>query len=218
MPRKAMFTREDFISAAFEIARERGIDAVTARELGGRLGCSSRPMFTFFRTVEELKSEVSKKAIEIYRETIKRGLSDSDALHGFWNCHIGFAQKEPMLFRLIFSENKPRENQSVPTVLELIDEIRELLTVRLVSESGISEEDASNYFNCFWLLANGTASFIAVSGCRLTEDESEALYRRAVSGFLAAFKPSAIPEQTPEPSNQTDKTTGRGRRFEEWID
>lgn len=218
MPRKAMFTREDFISAAFEIARERGIDAITARELGVTLGCSSRPMFTFFKTVDELKTNVLKKVIYLYSEAIRNGLSDSDALHGFWNAHIGFAQRDPMLFRLIFAENKSQESQSVPTVLELIDEIRELLTARLVNESGISEEDASNYFNCVWLLANGAASLIAVSGCQLTEDESEALYRRAESGLLAAFKPSAIHEQTPEPSKPTDKTTGRGRRFEEWID
>ncbi len=215
MPRKAMFTKEDFITAAFDITRERGIDAVTARELGSRLGCSSRPMFTFFGTVDELKSEVRVKALDLYRDTIRAGLSDSDALHGFWNSHIGFARSEPMLFRLIFSESKFQESRTVP---ELIAEASELLLSRLMNGSGLSETDARKYFNCVWLLANSAASLIAINGCQLSDDESEALYSRVVSRFPAAFNLSAIPEQTPEPQKPASKPNIGGRRFEAWID
>ena len=54
MPPKNRFTKDEMIDAALDIVREKGIDALTSRELGARMGCSTRPMFTFFSTVNEL--------------------------------------------------------------------------------------------------------------------------------------------------------------------
>ena len=54
MPPKAKYTREEIIQKAFEMAREKGIDSVVARELGKELGTSSSPIFTAFKNMEEL--------------------------------------------------------------------------------------------------------------------------------------------------------------------
>ena len=58
MPPKVKFTSDKIIEAAVKITRAKGIDAVTAREVGKVLGASSRPIFTYFDTVEDLKKEV----------------------------------------------------------------------------------------------------------------------------------------------------------------
>ena len=55
MPPKAKFTRDEILEMAFQIAKEEGIDAVTARELGSRLGSSARPIFTVFENMDEVK-------------------------------------------------------------------------------------------------------------------------------------------------------------------
>ena len=57
MPPKPKFTREQVISAALEIAAERGIESLTSRELGTALGSSARPIFTLFRNMEELYAQ-----------------------------------------------------------------------------------------------------------------------------------------------------------------
>ena len=44
MPPKPKFTKDQMITAALDIVSEKGLSALTARNLGARLGGSSRPM------------------------------------------------------------------------------------------------------------------------------------------------------------------------------
>ena len=61
MPPKARFSKEEIVSMALQITREHGIGAVTARELGARLGSSARPIFTVFQNMDS-KQERLKEA------------------------------------------------------------------------------------------------------------------------------------------------------------
>ena len=63
MPPKPKFTREEIVDAALSIVSERGVDALTARELGERLGSSARPVFTVFKNMEEVQAEVRAAAM-----------------------------------------------------------------------------------------------------------------------------------------------------------
>ena len=55
MPPKPKFTREEVAKTAFDIVKKEGLSALTARELGSRLGTSARPIFTLFKSMEEVK-------------------------------------------------------------------------------------------------------------------------------------------------------------------
>ena len=66
MPPKAKFTKNEIVEAAMQIVREQGLEAVTSRELGKRLGSSACPIFTVFSNMEEVKSEIIIEAKEIY--------------------------------------------------------------------------------------------------------------------------------------------------------
>ena len=48
MPPKARFTREEIIESALNLAAEKGLRSLTARELGAALNSSTRPIFTAF--------------------------------------------------------------------------------------------------------------------------------------------------------------------------
>ena len=48
MPPKPKFTREEVVDKAIELIKDKGIEALTARELGAKLGSSARPIFTVF--------------------------------------------------------------------------------------------------------------------------------------------------------------------------
>ena len=62
MPPKAKFTKKEVIAAALEMVKENGIENLTARALGERLGSSARPVFTLFDGMEEIKAEVINAA------------------------------------------------------------------------------------------------------------------------------------------------------------
>ena len=62
VPPKVKFTREEIIDAAIELVRESGIEMLTSRELGKKMGVSARPIFTAFENMGELKNEVFGRA------------------------------------------------------------------------------------------------------------------------------------------------------------
>ena len=62
MPPKPKFSRDEIVQAALALVSEKGAEALTARELGMRLGSSARPIFTVFKGMEELQGEVRDAA------------------------------------------------------------------------------------------------------------------------------------------------------------
>ena len=75
MPPKPKFTKEEITNAALTVAREKGIAAVSAREVALVLGTSTRPIFTYFRTMDELKKEVRQFAENIFQNYVEKGLA-----------------------------------------------------------------------------------------------------------------------------------------------
>ena len=55
MPPKPKYTKEEVVKVALDMVREQGVDSLTARDLGAKLGTSSRPIFTAFENMEDLK-------------------------------------------------------------------------------------------------------------------------------------------------------------------
>ena len=102
MPPRVKFTKEEIVEAALRVTREGGIDSLTARSLAAELGASTRPMFTYFETVDELKHEVYEAAKGIYKTYIERGLAEPVPFLGVGQNTIRFAREEPELFRLLF--------------------------------------------------------------------------------------------------------------------
>ena len=102
MPPKAKFTREEIIDAAFQLAREKGVEAVVAREVGKRLGTSSSPIFTAFRNMEELHTEVKKAAMKKFETYVQDALNYSPVFKYVGLRMIRFAIEEPKLFQILY--------------------------------------------------------------------------------------------------------------------
>ena len=59
MPPKIKITKEDIVRTAVEIVREQGDGMLNARTLAERLSCSTQPIFSNFRTMQELRFAVT---------------------------------------------------------------------------------------------------------------------------------------------------------------
>lgn len=106
MPPKAKFTRDIIIQAGLSIVRENGIEALTARALGAKLGSSARPIFTVFQSMDEVQAEVKESAKSIYDEYVRKGLEQELAFKGVGTQYIVFAMQEPKLFQLLLCQSK----------------------------------------------------------------------------------------------------------------
>lgn len=189
MPPKAKFTREEIIEAALEIVRSEGFPALTARALGTKLGSSARPIFTVFQSMEEVQQAVVEAAKAMYREYVKRGLSDTPAFKGVGTQYILFSVNEPKLFQLLFMG----ENIDVPElsdVLPIIEENYDEILSSVKDGYGLPLEIAEKLYRHLWIYTHGIAALCATKTCRFTGEEISVMMTEIFIGLLKSLKQS----------------------------
>jgi len=187
MPPKAKYTREEIVQKAFEMAREKGIDAVVARELGKALGTSSSPIFTAFKNMEELHREVRKVALKEFESYVSDALNYTPVFKYVGMKMIEFAMREPKLFQLVYM----REHDSSQSYAMLIDELGDTVRVCIEimqKEYVLSKEEAEMIFRQVWLHTFGICVLVAGKVCRLTPEEISEMLSMEFKGALILIK------------------------------
>lgn len=187
MPPKCKFTREEIIKAALDLTRKEGINALTARALGAKLGSSPKPIFTVFENMEEVQSEVQKAAKALYAEYIRVGLHQKLAFKGVGTQYILFAIKEPKLFQLLFMSEQPQK-PSVEGILPIIDESYEQILQSVQSGYGIGMKNAENLYRHLWIYSHGIAVLCATNMCSFTAEEIGKMMSEVFVSLLKEIK------------------------------
>ena len=104
MPPKVKTTKEHIISAAVEIVRENGAEALNARTVAARLGCSTQPVFSNFATMEDLRLAVAIKANALYETYMQQEIESGKypVYKASGMAYIRFAKEEKELFKLLY--------------------------------------------------------------------------------------------------------------------
>lgn len=169
MPPKSKFTREEIISAALQIAEEEGIDAITARALGERLGSSARPIFTVFKNMEEVTAEVKKAAKAIYNIYIKEGIKEEIHFKGVGKAYIRFAIEKPKLFQLLFMSET--DQSTTFGALPIVDDNYDDILSSITQQYGLPKEDALTLYSHLWIYTHGIASLCATKTVKFGGEE-----------------------------------------------
>ena len=168
MPPKVKFQREEIVRAALKIAEEKGIDAVTAREVAAGLGVSPRPIFTYYETMDQLRRDVYDSAKERYREYLIAGLEEPIPFLGIWHRYIAFAREQPELYRLPFLSGSSGGSGGA---VEALKESQALARESVMRIYNMSALQADCFFRNIWLAAFSFASLIVTGNCPYTDDE-----------------------------------------------
>ena len=187
MPPKAEFSREDILEMALCIARESGIDAVTARELGNRLGSSARPIFTVFENMDEVKAMVIDCAKELYGKYVEEGLKNQLAFKGVGVAYIRFAIEEPKLFQLLFMRAVEGE-KDVSGILPVIDDNYDKILQSVQEPYGLEKEAAEKIYQHLWTYTHGIATMFATGLCSYTMEQIEERLTDVFKGLLLMEK------------------------------
>ena len=98
MPPKFKFTKEEIINSGFKIVRRSGWRGLSTRSLAEELGSSARPIYSFFKSMQELEEEIVKRAVDLlHRYMTRKRTGDPWQDHGIG--YVMFAQEEKHLFR-----------------------------------------------------------------------------------------------------------------------
>lgn len=187
MPPKAKFEKNEIIDAALKIVKEQGITALTARSLGKELGSSPRPIFTVFRSMEEVQTELIAKANSVYAEYVKKGLNSVLAFKGVGTQYILFAINEPKLFQVLFMSEQ-KTVLSLSNVLPVIEEHYEEILESIRSGYSIDGGNAERLYRHLWIYVHGIATLCATKTCRFSADEISAMMTDVFTSLITKIK------------------------------
>ncbi len=186
MPPRAKFSGTEIVEAAFGIVRREGLDALTARALGERLGSSPRPIFTVFQGMEQVYDAVMERARELYSEYVARGLAQQEmpAFKGVGMEYIHFAVSEPKLFQILFMSEQ-REKPDIMVILPAIDGNYDgILSSVRESYSLDDDEDAKWLYRHLWVYTHGIAVLCATNMCAFTSEEISVMLTEVCQALL----------------------------------
>lgn len=165
MPPKVKISREDIINTCLEIVKSSGTEGINARNIASVLGCSTQPIFSNFKSMEELEEEAVLAAYQIYLDFIKREV-ESDKYpkyKAYGMAYIRFARDEKELFKLLFMRDRRDEDVSPsPDFNESVEMI--------MQTNGISRERALFMHLEMWSCVHGIGTMLATSFLPLDED------------------------------------------------
>ena len=187
MPPKKKFTREEIIQAAFEMAREKGIESVVARELGKKLGTSSSPIFTAFKNMEEVQQEVRALALKEFESYVSDALNFTPAFKYVGMKMIEFAMREPKLFQLIYMREREESQSYEEMVVGLGDTVDVCIQI-MQRDYGLNRKDAEMLFKLKWLHTFSICALMANKVCHFSMEEISEILSASFQGTLILIK------------------------------
>ncbi len=101
MPPKTTFTKEIICETAFKVALEEGIQDLSARNIAGELKSSTAPIYSYFKSMDELKDQV----VDMAMLKLQEYCTEDHTERIFLNMGTGialFARDYKELFKSIF--------------------------------------------------------------------------------------------------------------------
>ena len=159
MPPQPKYSKEEILNIAFETVRKNGYNSLTARDLAASLGTSTRPIFTAFENMDQLKNEILIKAYDLFEKYKEKEINSKKypLYKATGMAYIRFAKEEKNIFKLLFMRDRSKENPNFNTMSD--EKETEILTNQL----SISNEKAEYFHTEMWIWVHGVATMIATS-------------------------------------------------------
>ena len=189
MPPKAKITKDMILNTVLELTRAAGFEAVNARSIAGKLHCSTRPIFTCYENMEELKKEFLSFAYEYYEQFVSH-YRKSENISPYLILplsYIEFAGDEPRLFKLLFINDM---DLAITEAKDFYKEADNEKKAQLFSETiGIDFEKAKVIFLDLFLYTHGMAVLTATQKLALNRKNAEKMLMNLLSAFIRQEKP-----------------------------
>lgn len=185
MPPKAKVSKEDILNACISLVRKNGENAFKAREIAKELNCSTQPIFSNFKSMEELKAEALRYATKVYNayqeKLLKSGKYPDYKALGMG--YIMFAKEQSELFKLLFMRDRRYDKSA-----DLIDSDFENAITTVMKSTGLNRDDASIFHFEMWAFTHGIAAILATSFLEFDYDVIDKMLTHQFEGMVMRFK------------------------------
>lgn len=177
---KQRITKEMVVQAAYDLAREGGMEAVLVKSIAQRLGCSVQPVYSYCQDMGHLREEVMAKIKDSFDAYLRKKRDPADIFYSVGMAHATFAREEPHLFRLYFQ--RPQTQAKTLEELYAIDENAKVVEW-LAADRGITMEQAQELHLQLMIYNSGLSFLLASLGENVPLKQVGLLLRQAGSAF-----------------------------------
>ena len=184
MPPKVKITKEDIIKTALELCRKDGEGAINARSIARTLGCSTQPIFSNFKSMEELDEAVISRAYETYLGFLENEAKSEKypRYKAFGMAYIRFAKEENELFKLLFMCD--RKGKNITPSADFEESVQ-----MIMQRNGIKSKEKAELFHLeMWACTHGIATMLATSFLELDRELISSMITDVYSGLTARYK------------------------------
>lgn len=166
MPRKCLYSKNEIISAAIDLTRKKGFNSVSARTLAVKLCCSSRPIFSHFKTMKELLDEIINEANKVFKSYLTKEIENNryPKFKAIGMAYIRFASCEKELFKLLFMQERKGTEKN-----KIREETNAIVNI-ICNQVNISKENALLFYVEMWTYVHGIATMIVTNYYDWTEE------------------------------------------------
>lgn len=182
LPTTTKITKEMILNTAFEIAREKGFEKISNRELAKKMNCSIRPIYYQFKNVEELNKELYKKIERYFYEfLIDNMIKDVPLYKQIGINYIKFAIAENNLFKFLFmTETKDETSAFITTDEKGFEEVVKAIKI----STKLSDKDIKSFHIKMWIFAHGIATLSATKSVKFTDEQIQDLLSQEFQALM----------------------------------
>lgn len=184
MPPRIRITKNEIVGAAVGIVKDKGFEALNARDIAASLKCSTQPIFSNFSSMDELLRAVIADAEALFDEYARRE-TDSGKYPPYkasGMAYIRFAKEERELFKLLFMRD--RTNEIIPEHTELGDRMESMVH----NATGLRDSDARLFHLEMWAYVHGIATMLATGFFDIDMELVSKMITDAYSGLRMKYE------------------------------
>ena len=148
------------------MVKEQGISVLTARKVATRINSSTMPIYSYFKTIDELKREVMQRAVSILWEYMD-GKYDETIFFNMGIGYILFSRDNPQLFKALFLETIDYQ--------DIIDDFTNAAIVRMGHDTRFvswSLHERRLLFHKIYIFTHGYATMLCIGNIRNESNEN----------------------------------------------
>ena len=187
MPPKAKFTKEQITKAALGVVSKKGVQALTAKELGAALGTSTTPIFTVVNSMQEVQDAVMLAAMERFEEYAHKAAHLGPVFKQVGMQMILFAKEEPKLYQLIFMSSIS-EAQTFDDIYAHLGSVADECLDVLQKDYDLSKENAKTLFEHVWIHTFGIGALCATGVCDFSHEQIAEMLTQDFTAMMMLMK------------------------------
>ena len=153
--------RERLIDAAERLFAQRGLEAVTMRQLAAALGVSPMTPYRYFTDKDAILAAVRARAFNRHAEALEAAFQAAKAdpvraSRAVGEAYVAFALRHPEAYKLMFDVSQPSE-KDYPELIAAAERSRRTMTQHVsgLAGAGLIEGDLELIAHLYWAAVHG---------------------------------------------------------------